>query len=126
MSRFTQNSTSSLQSVSCLYCEFQVVASPGVVLPDAQTRTWDGEGHVRRNCAPAHMSVHKTKRLRDLLSDAIIVAKTTEPRQPGLWPETPTRAIAGRPRHGLLDVYPSAKGARPIATTRNGALETGL
>jgi hypothetical protein len=110
MSRFTQNSTSSLQSVSCLYCEFQVVASPGAVLPDAQTRTWDGEGHVRRNCAPAHLSIHTTKRLRDLLSDAIIVAKTAEPRQPGLWPETPTRAIEGRPRHWSTRRLPEREG----------------
>jgi hypothetical protein len=110
MSRFTQIITSCLQSMSCLYCGFRVVASSGVVLPDVQTRIWDGEGHVRRNCGLAHLFVHETKRLRDLLSAAITVAKTAEPRQPGLWPETPTRAIAGRPRHGLLGRLPEREG----------------
>jgi hypothetical protein len=124
MSRFTQISTSSLKSMSCLYCEFQVVESPGTVLPDVQTRTWNGEGHVRRNYALAHLSVHEAKRLPDLLSDAIIVGKTAEPPSP-VCGRRPRPAIAGRPRHGLLGRLPSVKGARLIATTRNGALETG-
>jgi hypothetical protein len=121
MSRFTQINTSGLQSMNCLYCGFQVVASSGVVPPNVRTRTWDGEGHLHRNCCLAYLSFHEPKRLRDLLSGAIIAAKTAEPRQPGLWPETPTRAIATQPRHGLFGRLPE----RLIATTRRGALETG-
>jgi hypothetical protein len=110
MAKFTQINTSGLQSMSCLYCGLQVVSSSGVVLPDVQTRNWNSEGQVRRNCALAHLFVHETRRIRDLLSAAIIVAKTAEPRQPGLWPETPTRAIAGRPSHGLLGRLPEREG----------------
>jgi hypothetical protein len=96
--------------MSCLYCGFLVVASSGVVPPNVQSRTWDGEDHVKRNCCPAHLSFHETRRLRDLLSDAIIVAKTAGPGQPALWPETLTRAIAGWPRHGLLGRLPEREG----------------
>jgi hypothetical protein len=97
MSRLTHSTTtSSLYSMAGAFGEFQVVATPKAVVLDVQAPAWDVDGRRRHESALAHLTVSEAGRLRDLLNEAIIVAESADARQPGLWSETTTRAVAYR------------------------------
>jgi hypothetical protein len=99
MSRLTHSTTtSSLYSMAGAFGEFQVVATPKAVVLDVQAQAWDVDGHRRHESALTHLTVSEASRLRDLLNEAIIVAETADARQPGLWSDATTRAIAGQLR----------------------------
>jgi hypothetical protein len=74
---------------------FEAAVCGNVVL-DIQSPTRDCNAFVRRHHALANLSLNEVHRLRDLLSEAIIVAESADARQPGLWSETTTRAVAYR------------------------------
>jgi hypothetical protein len=79
-----------------MFGEVQIVATPRNVVLDIQSRTRDCDGYERCHYALANLSLNEVHRLRDLLSEAIIVAESADGRQPGLWSETTTRAVAYR------------------------------
>ena len=85
-----------LLSTSGTFGEVQIVATPRNVVLDIQSRTRDCDGYERCHYALANLSLDEVHRLRDLLSEAIIVAESADARQPGLWSETTTRAVACR------------------------------
>jgi hypothetical protein len=100
MSRLSNPTTASLQSMSGTFGEFQIVAAQKTVILDLQSRNWDVEGHLHRDSALAHLSVPEASRLRDLLTDAIICAETPDSRQPGLWSDATARAVSSAFRRG--------------------------
>jgi hypothetical protein len=99
MSRLTHHTATAsprLFSTSGTFGEVQIVATPRSVVLDIQSRTRDCDGYERCHYALANLSLNEVHRLRDLLSEAIIVAESADARQPGLWSETTTRAVAYR------------------------------
>ena len=68
----------------------QIGACDQTVLIDTTSRTYDTAGylHVDRSCL--RLPLREAYRLQRLLSQAIITAKTSEARQPGLWSNATT------------------------------------
>jgi hypothetical protein len=71
-------------------------AACGSVVLDIRLRTRNRNGFEHRHYALASLSLNEVHRLRDPLSAAIIMAKSADARQPGLWGETTTRAVVYR------------------------------
>lgn len=98
MSQTLSNSTT-LRSMSGLFGTVQMVSHSNGVLVDIAARQYDVEGNLHRQNALVSFDLDDARRLHDLLGCAIEAAECAEPRQPGLWSDSTTRAI-GKARGG--------------------------
>jgi len=111
-------STPRLFSASGTYGEVDIVASDRGVLLSLTGRNYDTMGALHRGSALANLTVADARRISRLLQEAVAVSQDADPRQPGLWSEATTRAIANQPHRG-----PSAMNAIRISDRIARAIE---
>jgi hypothetical protein len=78
--------------------EIQIVLAAENLVLDVQARNYDTAGHLRRDHATVSISVQAAVRLRYLLGEAIEASLDVSAgcRQPGLWSDATTAAVASR------------------------------
>jgi hypothetical protein len=94
------NMPACLLSTAGTWGEIQIVPRDGTIVLDLQARNYDASGHLHRDYALARLSLATATRLRDLLSEALVVAAVADSRQPGLWSDATLQATTTRRRAG--------------------------
>ena len=87
-------SGSRYRKIAGTFGSIQIGAYDQAVLVDMTSRNYDTIGHLHVDRAFLRLPLNDAYRLHALLSQAIVAAEESEPRQPGLWSNaTAVRAV---------------------------------